>query len=105
MKLISIHLPQERPKALGYVREIELARPYDDVVGWVIAVRGPSVVLIAPDGPRAGGYEFPRAQCTLRWDAVTAADYDKLANWTSEPLRRITDAQPEPIAPSKAVAK
>jgi hypothetical protein len=101
MKLMSIHLPQERPKALGYVREIELARPVDDVVGWVIAVRGPSIVLIAPDGPRAGGYEVPRAQCTLRWDSTTPADYDKLANWTSEPLRRITDAPADAVKAAK----
>lgn len=88
MKLISLHLPEERPKPLAGIRDITLAAPWDVVLGWIIAIRGPAVLLICPDGPNKGAYEIARSACTLRWDATSPEGCDKIANWTSEPLRR-----------------
>lgn len=102
MKLISLHLPEERPRPLANIRDITLATPYDTVCGWTIAVRGPAVLLICPSGINAGAYEIARAACTLRWDAVTAQDCDKIANWTSDPLRRGGDV---PAETAKVVSK
>ena len=99
MKLLSIHLPAERPKCLGLVREIDLRHPTDPVLGWIIAVRGPAIVLIAPaDSPHAGGWEFARAACAPRWDSSSPADYDKIGNWTSEPLRRSAPGEEQSAA-------
>lgn len=99
MKLVSIRLPDVRPKELAHVREFRIDTPQDQVVGWTVAVRGPTVILICPSGAFAGGYEFARAHCALKWDGVTPADYEKIQNWTSEPMTR-PGAEPQ-----KAVSK
>lgn len=92
MKLITLTLPVEKPKALRLQRELDLRNPVNDILGWTILVRGPAVILIPPkDSPDPGGFEIARAACTLRWDSSTTADYDKMSNYTSEPL-----ARPEP---------
>lgn len=107
MKLLFLQLPDSKPRDLGHVRSIDFAHPQDQVLGWRVMVRGPAVILLAPKGSRwAGGWEFARAQCALQWDGLEPADYDKITNWTSEPLER---AKPEPVpamdVPQKAAAK
>lgn len=87
MKLLALTLPVEKPKALRMQREIDLIHPVNDVLGWTILVRGMAVILIPPkDSPNPGGYEIARSACALRWDSSNPADYDKMANFTSEPL-------------------
>jgi len=90
MKLISLTLPEVKPEPLRLApRTIDLRNPVDTMLGWRVLVRGPAVILIAPDDvPAGGGYEIARAACTLRWDSTTSADYDKMASYTSEPLVR-----------------
>lgn len=106
MKLISVRLPETRPKELVHVREFRLDNPLDHVVGWTVAVRGPALILICPDGAFRGGYEFARAQCALKWDGVAPADYEKIQNWTSEPMRR-PGAEPDAVddKPQQKAAK
>lgn len=89
MKLITLTLPVEKPPELRLQRTIDLRNPVNDVIGWRILVRGPAVILIPPkDSPNPGAFEIARAVCTLRWDSSEPADYDKMANFTSEPLAR-----------------
>lgn len=93
MKLLTLTLPVEKPDPLRLApRTIDLRMPPDSLLGWRVLVRGPAVILIAPEEvPAGGGYEIARSACTLRWDSTATADYDKMANYTSEPL-----ARPEP---------
>lgn len=103
MKLITLTLPVEKPKALRMQREIDLRNPVNDVLGWTILVRGPAVIMIPPkDSPDPGGFEIARSACTLRWDSSSPADYDKLGNFTSDPLAR---PKPVEVDEGKAVAK
>lgn len=100
MKLLTLTLPVEKPEPLRMApRTIDLRMPADVVLGWRVLVRGPAVILIAPeDSPAGGGYEIARSVCTLRWDSSNPADYDKMANFTSEPLARKTPEDPKAVA-------
>ena len=89
MKLITLTLPVEKPPELRLQRTIDLRNPVNDVLGWTILVRGPAVILIPPkDSPNPGGFEVARSACWLRWESSSPGDYDKLTNYTSEPLTR-----------------
>jgi hypothetical protein len=94
MKLITLTLPVEKPPELRLQRTIDLRNPVNDVLGWTILVRGPAVILIPPAPPKdrpgdfIGAFEIARVACTLRWDSPIPADYDKMVNFTSEPLAR-----------------
>lgn len=96
MKLERITLPENKPKDLRVARDVNLSPPDDCIVGWTIIIRGPSVVLISPKGK---GHEFARSVCVLTWDSSNPTDYDKLTNYTSEPLSRtpvqLSDAELE----------
>jgi hypothetical protein len=99
MKLITLTLPVEKPPDLRLQRTIDLRKPVNDVLGWRILVRGPAVILIPPkDSPNPGAFEVARSACWLRWDSSDPPDYDKMANYTSEPLAR-------PTPPGEAAAK
>lgn len=107
MKLVNLVLPESKPQELRLARSIDLVRPIDSVLGWRVLVRGPAVILISPDGR---GHEVARSACWLSWDSGTATDYDKLTNYTSEPLSRTTPALSEAeleaaTAPTKAGAR
>lgn len=92
MKLIHLTLPENKPSEIRLVRSFSLVNPVDSVLGWRVLVRGPAVILLAPDGP---GHEFARSACVLTWDSSTAADYDKIATYTSEVLARRAAGQVE----------
>lgn len=85
MKLLKLTLPEAKPPALRMVRDIDLLKPVDAVIGWRILVRGPAVILLPPNGP---GHEVARSQCWLSWDGVKPEDYDKITNYSSEELKR-----------------
>lgn len=105
MKLLSLQLPENKHRDVGYLRSIDLRHPVDQVLGWTVLVRGPAVILIAPKGhPQEGGWEFARSMCVEHWDSVDPAAYDKITNWTSEPLERAKpEAVPAMDVPAKAV--
>lgn len=97
MKLITLTLPVVRPENLKWVpRTIELTKANQTMQGWIILVRGPRVVLIPPkDHPTIpGGLEIARSECTLGWDSTDPKDYEKQADYTSDPLPLV--AAPEP---------
>jgi hypothetical protein len=107
VKLLFLQLPDSKPRDLGHVRSIDFAHPQDQVLGWRVMVRGPAVILLAPKGHHlAGGWEFSRAHCSMRWDSTEPSDFKDMVNWTSEPLER---AKPEPVpamdVPQKVAAK
>lgn len=123
MKLLAIHLPSAALTSVGGRRAIggdaanryvDLARPLDSQLNWVVAIRAGTVVVIVPPpseqpvGPKIqpGGYCFPRNQCVELWDSTKVDDYQKPEQaWTSEPLKR---SEPAPVpevdqpAPAKA---
>ncbi len=105
MKLLSIHLPDSKPTTLALQREIKLDEPTDAVLGARVLLRGPSILILYPEGHRlAGAFEFARASCILRWDSSDVDDYKSMQNWTSEVLVRrprvdsVTEVLPEPKA-------
>lgn len=86
MKLTNIILPDLGRNELRIgARTINFESPVDSVLGWRVLVRGPAVILLSPKGQ---GYEFARSACVLAWDSAKPEDYDKLVNYTSEPLAR-----------------
>jgi hypothetical protein len=85
MKLVSVVLPENKPASMRLSRHIDLRAPVDAVLGWRVLLRGPAVILLAPEGL---GHEFARSACVLSWDSANPADYDKLQTYTSEPLAR-----------------
>lgn len=96
MKLLRVVLPEIRPTQLRMVREVDLQRPVEAVLGWRVLVRGPAVVLLPPEGP---GHEVARSACWLSWDGTKPEDYDKLTTYTSEPLARAAPSEEAKVKP------
>ena len=110
MKLLAVTflttIPNDQLAGLKFSRKVDLVLPATNVLGWRVLLRGPAVVLLAPDGT---GHEFARAQCVLTWSG-RQEDYDKLTNYTSDPIARAvpppSEAEIEKLtAPAKAGAK
>jgi hypothetical protein len=101
IRLLSLVLPELKPRGLATTREILLDQPTDATLGWTVHIRGPAVFLLSPPGWRANvprdlwdpkgerqAFEFPRSACCERWSVSGVDDLDKVQKYDSPVLTR-----------------
>jgi len=117
LKLVSVHLPSDKPPELRLLRTINCVKPVQAMYEWTVRVNGPAVILISPakdkDGKPAATrtmYEFARSACVLEWSTGDVDDADKVQKHNTPPMTReahqdaaADDVDAKPAA--KAVAK
>jgi hypothetical protein len=117
MKLLSFTCPSL--PMLGSLSNVVCAAPPNNLKGWRVVIRGPSVFLVSPPGWIPGepmvrydpkgdthAFEVPRALCTFRWSSV---DFDAVAKHEAPPMGMpaevLSDEELERATAPRKVAK